>query len=193
MIIDRLTPATRNGLANAIRGWPKIMSLYQAFKKRKLYSSWSIIKIRTNDIVWLTTWSFPMCVAIRHIDAPGLVRPHVVAEAMLRTAWLNSMPFANLVASESSWGKFWLFGLLWASFILIPWHKKHLYIVCSNMFEQLSLWGGKLRWTKYGRTRPSGELMPNFLHMGVISLVTTDNSLKDLDFRNMSLIRLNVH
>ena len=42
MIIDRLTPATRNGLANAIRGWPKIMSLYQAFKKRKLYSSWSM-------------------------------------------------------------------------------------------------------------------------------------------------------
>ena len=40
MIIDRPTPATQNGLENAIRGWPTWMSC-KAFKKHKLCSSWS--------------------------------------------------------------------------------------------------------------------------------------------------------
>ena len=41
MIIDRPTPATRNGLGNVIRGWPRWM-LCQAVKKHKLCSSWSM-------------------------------------------------------------------------------------------------------------------------------------------------------
>ena len=43
MIIDRPTPATRNGLGNVIRGWPRWM-LCQTFKKHKLCSSWRVKK-----------------------------------------------------------------------------------------------------------------------------------------------------
>ena len=43
MIIDRPTPATRNGLGNVIRGWPRWM-LCQAVKKHKLCSSWRVKK-----------------------------------------------------------------------------------------------------------------------------------------------------
>ena len=43
MLIDRPTPATRNGLGNVIHGWPKWM-LCQAFKKHKLCSSWRVKK-----------------------------------------------------------------------------------------------------------------------------------------------------
>ena len=43
MIIDRPTPATRNGLGNVIRGWLRWM-LCQAVKKHKLCSSWRVKK-----------------------------------------------------------------------------------------------------------------------------------------------------
>ena len=43
MLIDRPTPATRNGLGNVIHGWPRWM-LCQAFKKHKLCSSWRVKK-----------------------------------------------------------------------------------------------------------------------------------------------------
>ena len=53
MIIDRPTLATRNGLGNAIRGWPRWM-LCQAFKKHKLCSSWRVKK----PIQW--EWTSPL-------------------------------------------------------------------------------------------------------------------------------------
>ena len=50
MIIDRPTPATRNGLGNVIRGWPRWM-LCQAVKKHKLCSSWRVKKAYSVGIV----------------------------------------------------------------------------------------------------------------------------------------------
>ena len=50
MIIDRPTPATRNGLGNVIRGWPRWM-LCQAVKKQKLCSSWRVKKTYSVGIV----------------------------------------------------------------------------------------------------------------------------------------------
>ena len=52
-MVDRRTPATRNGLGNVIRGWPRWM-LCQAFKKHKRCSSWRVKK----PIQW--EWTSPL-------------------------------------------------------------------------------------------------------------------------------------
>ena len=56
MIIDRPTPATRKGLGNAIRCWPKMMSVYKVSKKHKLYASWRAGKWRQEGFQHCHCW-----------------------------------------------------------------------------------------------------------------------------------------
>ena len=66
MIIDRPTPATQNGLENAIRGWPTWMSC-KAFKKHKLCSSW---RVRKAYLVGIATSFADFCTCFSLVITP---------------------------------------------------------------------------------------------------------------------------
>ena len=66
MIIDRPTPATRNGLGNVIRGWPR-WTFPNACKKHKLCSSWRVQKAY---LVGISMSDADFCTCLIFITAP---------------------------------------------------------------------------------------------------------------------------
>ena len=66
MIIDRPIPATRNGLGNVIRGWPRWM-FPKACKKHKLCSSWRVEKAYA---VGIAKWDADFYTCLSFVIAP---------------------------------------------------------------------------------------------------------------------------
>ena len=66
MTIDRPTPATRHGLGNVIRGWPRWM-FPKACKKHKLCSAWSVEKAY---LVGIAKWDADFYTCLSFVIAP---------------------------------------------------------------------------------------------------------------------------
>ena len=102
MIIDRPTPATQNGLENAIRGWPTWMSC-KAFKKHKLCSSW---RVRKAYLVGIATSFADFCTCFSLV-----ITPHSMSVSILFVCTATHVPWrrvqkAYLVGIATSFADF---------------------------------------------------------------------------------------
>ena len=134
MIIDRPTLATRNGLGNAIRGWPRWM-LCQAFKKHKLCSFWRVKKAYS---VGIDESAFACCTCFSLVIILHITYPYPLVSRLFRAALLPSSLLGVSLAAVFGSG-FWETSMLFAcNATPVPWRT-------GQKLRLLSFW----HWTSF--------------------------------------------